>query len=139
MAVLDPNEIFYTALEPKQANRFILYVDGFPSYVIKKISGFNIENGEVTRGYVGISAEVNYKGIGVLVKGVQLNSPAYQGGVKKYDVIKKINNNTVTEIKEVQKIIGMLKPGQTLSMEIQRNRSLIKINILVSKMNYQAR
>ena len=32
MAVLDPNEIFYTAFEPKQQNRFILYVDGIPSY-----------------------------------------------------------------------------------------------------------
>ena len=27
MAVLDPNEIFFTAFEPKQKNRFILYVD----------------------------------------------------------------------------------------------------------------
>ena len=45
----------------------------------------------------------------------------------------------VTEIKEVQKIIGMLKPGQNLSMEVKRNKSLIKINILVSKMNYKIR
>ena len=104
-------------------------------YVLKEI----IENGEVIRGYVGISAEINYKGIGVLVNGVMPNSPAAQGGVKEYDIIKKINNNTVTEIKEVQRIIGMLKPGQNLSMEVQRNRSLIKINILVSKMNYQMR
>ena len=41
MAVLDPNEIFYTAYEPKQANRFILYMDGFPSYIIKQISCTN--------------------------------------------------------------------------------------------------
>ena len=39
MAVLDPNEIFFTAFEPKQANRFILYVDGIPSYIIKGLSG----------------------------------------------------------------------------------------------------
>ena len=104
-------------------------------YVLKEI----IENGEVIRGYVGISAEINYKGIGVLVKGVQRNSPAYQGGVKVYDIIKKINGKIVTEIKEVQKIIGMLKPGQNLSMEVKRNKSIVKINILVSKMNYQIR
>ena len=61
MAVLDPNEIFYTAFEPKQANRFILYVDGFPSYVIKKISGFNIENGEVTLNHINVLRKVKGK------------------------------------------------------------------------------
>ncbi len=39
MAVLDPNEIFFTAFEPKVANRFVMYVDGIPSYIIKGISG----------------------------------------------------------------------------------------------------
>jgi len=34
MAVLDPNEIFFTAFEPKVKNRFIMYVDGIPSYVV---------------------------------------------------------------------------------------------------------
>ena len=34
MAVLDPNEIMFTAFEPKVQNRFILYVDGIPAYLI---------------------------------------------------------------------------------------------------------
>ena len=38
MAVLDPNEIMFTAFEPKVQNRFIMYIDGIPSYIIKKIS-----------------------------------------------------------------------------------------------------
>ena len=103
--------------------------------VIKEI----IKNGEVIRGYVGISAEINYKGIGVLVNGVVPNSPADKAGVKKNDIIKKVNSSVVTEIKEVQKIIGMVRPGQKLSMDVQRNKNLIKINISVSKMNYQPR
>ena len=37
MAVLNPNEIFFTAFEPKVANRFIMYVDGIPSYMIKGV------------------------------------------------------------------------------------------------------
>jgi hypothetical protein len=61
MAVLDPNEIFYTAYEPKQANRFILYMDGFPSYIIKQISSFNIENGEVVLNHINIDRKIKGK------------------------------------------------------------------------------
>ena len=63
MAVLDPNEIFYTAFEPKQANRFILYVDGFPSYVIKGISGFNIDNGEVVLNHINVLRKIKGKSV----------------------------------------------------------------------------
>lgn len=31
-------ELFYTAFEPKQTNRFALYMDGIPSYLVKKVS-----------------------------------------------------------------------------------------------------
>jgi hypothetical protein len=61
MAILDPNEIFFTAFEPKQANRFILYVDGFPSFMIKKVSGFGIENGEVTLNHMNVLRKVKGK------------------------------------------------------------------------------
>ena len=101
-------------------------------YVFKEI----VENGEVIRGYVGISAEVNYRGLGVLVNGVIPDSPADKSGVKSYDVIKKINGKIVKEIKSVQKIIGNLKPGEIIDMEIQRGDKVININILVSKMGY---
>ena len=61
MAILDPNEIFFTAFEPKQANRFILYVDGIPSFMIKKVSGFNIENGEVPLNHINVLRKVKGK------------------------------------------------------------------------------
>ena len=34
--LLNSNEIFWTAYEPKVQNRFILYIDGFPSFVLRK-------------------------------------------------------------------------------------------------------
>ena len=43
MAVLDSNEIFFTAFEPKVQNRFLLLVDGIPSYIIKGISGVSFD------------------------------------------------------------------------------------------------
>ena len=35
MAVLDANEIMFTAFEPKVQNRFMMYIDGIPAYLIK--------------------------------------------------------------------------------------------------------
>ena len=71
-----------------------------------------------------------------MVNGVIPNSPADISGIRTNDIIKKINGDKVTEIKNVQKIIGNLKPGQIIDMEIQRGSELVNINILVSKMEY---
>ena len=61
MAVLDPNEIFFTAFEPKQANRFIMYVDGFPSYMIKGINGLGFDQGEIKLNHINVYRKVKGK------------------------------------------------------------------------------
>ena len=61
MAVLDPNEIFFTAFEPKQANRFILYMDGIPSFTIKAVSAVTLAQGEVTLNHINVLRKVKGK------------------------------------------------------------------------------
>jgi len=61
MAVLDPNELLVTAFEPKQANRFILYVDGIPSYMIKKAAAINVAQGVVTLNHINKERKVKGK------------------------------------------------------------------------------
>ena len=63
MAVLDPNEIFYTAFEPKQANRFILYMDGMPSYIIKGVSAVTLNQGIVTLNHINVERKVKGKSV----------------------------------------------------------------------------
>ena len=63
MAVLDPNEIFFTAFEPKQANRFVLYMDGIPSFIIKGISAISLSQGEVVLNHINILRKVKGKSI----------------------------------------------------------------------------
>ena len=63
MAVLDPNEIFYTAFEPKQANRFILYMDGMPSYIIKAVSAVTLNQGVVTLNHINVERKVKGKSV----------------------------------------------------------------------------
>ena len=36
--LVQEQELFFTAFEPKMKNRFILYMDGIPSYIVKKVS-----------------------------------------------------------------------------------------------------
>ena len=61
MAIIDANEIFFTAFEPKQANRFILYMDGVPSYIIKGVNGVNLTQGEVTLNHINVQRKVKGK------------------------------------------------------------------------------
>ena len=61
MAVLDPNEIFFTAFEPKVANRFILYVDGVPSYIIKAVTGLGFTQDEIILNHINTYRKVKGK------------------------------------------------------------------------------
>ena len=61
MAVLDPNEIFFTAFEPKQKNRFIMYVDGIPSYMIKEVGDIKITQSEVALSHINVMRKVKGK------------------------------------------------------------------------------
>ena len=47
MPVLDPNEIMFTAFEPKVTNRFIMYIDGIPSYMVKSVSSPSFTDGVI--------------------------------------------------------------------------------------------
>ena len=61
MAVLDPNEIFFTAFEPQQANRFILYMDGIPSFMIKGVGAVGVTQGVVTLNHINVERKVKGK------------------------------------------------------------------------------
>ena len=63
MAVLDPNEIFFTAFEPKQKNRFIMYIDGIPSFTIKGIGGITLSQGSVPLNHINVVRYIKGKTI----------------------------------------------------------------------------
>jgi len=61
MAVLDPNEIFFTAFEPKIPNRFIMYVDGIPAYLIKAISAVGFDQAETVLNHINVYRKIKGK------------------------------------------------------------------------------
>ena len=61
MAILDTNEIMFTAFEPKLQNRFIMYIDGIPAYLIKKVARPSITFGEVVLDHINVKRKIKGK------------------------------------------------------------------------------
>ena len=61
MAVLDSNEIFFTAFEPKQQNRFILYMDGMPTYMVRGLSSIGLTQNKITLNYINVLRNIKGK------------------------------------------------------------------------------
>lgn len=61
MAILDTNEMFFTAFEPKQQNRFVMYMDGFPSYIVKGVSGISVSQETVELNHINLKRYVKGK------------------------------------------------------------------------------
>ena len=61
MAVLDANEIMFTAFEPKVQNRFVMYIDGIPAYLFKKASAPGFDAGEITLDHINVYRKIKGK------------------------------------------------------------------------------
>lgn len=61
MAILDPNEIFYSSFEPVQKHRFVLYMDGIPAYMIKKFGGVKFNQKAVELPHINLIRYVKGK------------------------------------------------------------------------------
>ena len=63
MPILNPNEIFFTAFEPKQSNRFILYMDGVPAYLVKGVGVVSLTQSAVALNHINVQRYVKGKTI----------------------------------------------------------------------------
>ena len=62
MATLDPNEIMFTPFEPKVKNRFIMYIEGIPAYLIKAANRPTITFEEIELNHINVKRYVKGKG-----------------------------------------------------------------------------
>ena len=61
MAILDSTQMMFTAFEPKLQNRFLMSIDGIPSYLIKKISRPSVTFGEVVLDHINVKRKIKGK------------------------------------------------------------------------------
>jgi hypothetical protein len=59
--LISANEIFFTAYEPKVQNRFIMYIDGIPAYLIKAAARPTINNNPITLDHINLKRKLKGK------------------------------------------------------------------------------
>ncbi len=102
-----------------------------PVNVVKNVIQQIIENGSVSRGWLGVGIEfipenvaqdANIKkGDGVLVNSVFEGQPASKAGIQVGDIILKIGGAPVNSPNSMIRLIGNISPGQFINLDILRN------------------
>tara|TARA_B100000900_G_C20471684_1_gene671679 strand:- start:204 stop:695 length:492 start_codon:yes stop_codon:yes gene_type:complete len=60
--ILTTDEIFFTPFEPKTKNRFVMYIDGIPSYFVKTANRPNITFEEIELNHINVKRYLKGKG-----------------------------------------------------------------------------
>ncbi len=102
-----------------------------PANIVKNIAQQIIENGSVSRGWLGVGIEyvpedvaknANIKkGGGVLVNSVFEKQPAYKAGIKVGDIILKIGGAEVNSPNAMIRVVGNVSPGQFVKLDVLRD------------------
>ena len=114
-----------------------------PANVARQVMQQLIQYGTVKRGRLGVVVQnitpdlAKAFGLssnaGVLVAQVQPGSAADKAGIKPEDVILNINGHAVQSYRDLRNTIGLLRVGDKLTLEIQRNGKRQTINTSVGE------
>jgi serine protease Do len=114
-----------------------------PAATIQRVVSDLKATGSVTRGFLGVQIEslsddaARALGLpnanGAIVTEVIADSPAEKAGIKRGDVIIKMNGQPVRDNRDLSRRIAALQVGQSASFTIWRDNSQITISVTVSK------
>lgn len=111
------------------------YSYAIPVNIAKKVVDDIIKFGTVQRGYLGLqyvpasdmsTTEKQKQGIpesafGIYITDVPTEGASFAAGIRKGDIVKKINNTQVSNGSEMQEQISNYKPGDKVQVTYQRN------------------
>lgn len=107
------------------------YAFAVPSSIVKKVTADIIKFGNVQRGYVGIQPlELNNKNAkeletkqteGIYVNGVEETGAAKAAGIKKGDVIIKVDGIDTKSEPKFREMVGRKRPGENIRLTINRD------------------
>jgi S1-C subfamily serine protease len=125
------------------------YSFAVPVNIVRKVVADLLEFGEVQRAFIGVILEdlnadlARKKGIeeikGVYVAGLNAGGAAESAGIQEGDVILSIQNVIVNNLPELQEQVGRYRPGDEISIEINRGGDVKKVNLTLKNKNGDTR
>ncbi|MEM7255904.1 MAG: DegQ family serine endoprotease [Pseudomonadota bacterium] len=112
-----------------------------PSNMARGLMQQLVEGGEVRRGKLGISLQELDEDLqqvfgverGVVISGVEVDSPADQAGLLRGDVITQMDDRRVSSVNDVRNTIGLLQVGDEVTVQFYRDRTLYQTDIRVGE------
>ena len=102
-----------------------------PSNSVKNALESLLKHGRIIRGYLGIQARPNVPGApqsdGVIIDDVLPNSPASEANLKRGDVIRKFNGQTVKNITELRTLVSHVELNKKVELELNRDGNTVKV------------
>ncbi|MEH6580390.1 MAG: trypsin-like peptidase domain-containing protein [Halioglobus sp.] len=100
-----------------------------------------VDYGEVIRGWLGVRVEpvrradeTNTPGQALVVIAVSQNSPAQKAGILMSDIITHIDGEIVRDGRITMHRIALLRPGDTISVTVQRNQQSIDLQAVIGSL-----
>jgi serine protease Do len=114
-----------------------------PATTVRRVVDDLKSSGSVTRGFLGVQIEslsdeaATALGLpnsnGAIVTDVIAGSPAEKAGIRRGDVVLKINGAAVKDNRDLSRRIAALQAGQTATFTIWRDSKTITISVTVAK------
>lgn len=113
-----------------------------PSNMVKHIANQLITTGKIERGYIGVGIsnlnrkqkEIYQNKEGALINSVEIGSPADKAGIKRGDLIIKIDNKNIKNISELKNTIASKTPGSDIKVEFERAGKISETTIKIISM-----
>ncbi len=113
-----------------------------PSNLVKRVMNQLLQQGAVTRGYLGMQLAVTFEpndalklGMdrvrGALVERVFPNTPAHSAGLQQNDVILQVENIAIRNENHLINLISNLNSGQRIRMQVWRERNTTTLDATV--------
>ncbi len=110
-----------------------------PSDMVQKIVADLEDDGEITRGWLGVqikplsedAANVlgREAGKGVVIEGVQADSPAAKAGLKPGDVVLRFGGAEIDELRDLTAAVAMNAPGESAQIEVLRQGKALTLDV----------